>query len=497
MLAYLRSNLRGDGFLNWKPALLDLTREDAMRKGVIKSMDETPDVFLMWLVGTWFVHLANPEDAKLLYTQHELFEKAVISDGLGFSPLFFGRNVFSVPTPEWKHHRKVVNPAFRRGWDTSFFGEPARNLIAELDAATSVGKTIDPADWMQRMTLDGLTLAAFGTSLDAIRHPNGDMVATYNAILKSLSNFRELLHPWYKQSAAGKRVKHDILRFNQFLFDLIDSKTAQLKAQGRLGQANAEDGDNDRRDLLEMMIQAAEGSDFTREDLRSNMAIFFLAGHDTTANELCFAIYLMGLHKDVQSKARAEVIRIMGEDAARRAATCDAADMVYPTSEQERAFTYLNFVIKETMRLYPSVAKLPRRKTSAPVTLSNGVKLPAGVPVTVDTYALQRDKAVYGPDADEFKPDRWASTVGKDGTVAMHPPAHNYSWAPFGGGQRICIGQQFSLVEQRVVLVMLLLRYKWDVVGNANALKGVPDMIPSDVTLHSKGIEVQLRRRNA
>ncbi|KAJ3366635.1 hypothetical protein GGF32_003279 [Allomyces javanicus] len=400
-------------------------------------------------------------------------------------------------TPEWKHHRKVVNPAFRRGWDTSFFGEPARNLIAELDAATSAGKTIDPADWMQRMTLDGLTLAAFGTSLDAIRHPNGDMVATYNAILKSLSNFRELLHPWYKQSAAGKRVKHDILRFNQFLFDLIDSKTAQLKAQGRLGQANAEDGDNDRRDLLEMMIQAAEGSDFTREDLRSNMAIFFLAGHDTTANELCFAIYLMGLHKDVQSKARAEVIRIMGEDAARRAATCDAAGMVYPTSEQERAFTYLNFVIKETMRLYPSVAKLPRRKTSAPVTLSNGVKLPAGVPVTIDTYALQRDKAVYGPDADKFKPDRWASTVGKDGTVAMHPPAHNYSWAPFGGGQRICIGQQFSLVEQRVVLAMLLLRYEWDVVGNANALNGVPDMIPSDVTLHSKGIEVQLRRRNA
>ncbi|KAJ3369477.1 cytochrome P450-dit2 [Allomyces arbusculus] len=438
MPAYLRSNLRGDGFLNWTPELLDLTRKDAMRKGLIKSMDETPDVFLMWLVGTWFVHLANPEDAKLLYTQHELFEMAVISDGLGSSPLFFGRNMFSVPTPEWKHHRKVVNPAFSRGWDTSFFGEPARNLISELDVNAVSGKTIDSADWMQRMTLDGLTLAAFGTSLDAIRHPNGDMVATYNAILKSLSNFRELLHPWYEHPAVGKR------------------------AQGRLGQENGEDDDNDRRDLLEMMIQAAEGSDFTREDLRSNMAIFSsLDVHDTTANELRFAIYLMGLNKDVQTKARAEVIRIMGEDTARRATTCDAADMAYPTSEQERAFTYLN-----------SVAKLPRRKTTAPVTLSNGVKLPAGIPVTVDTYALQRDKAVYGPDADEFKPDRWASTVGKDGIVAMHPPAHNYTWAPFGGGQRICIGMQFSLAEQRVVLAMLLLRYEWDVVGNAERAQG-------------------------
>ncbi|KAJ3369306.1 hypothetical protein GGF31_005406 [Allomyces arbusculus] len=497
MTAYLRSFVSGDGFLKWKPALLDLTRKDALRKGAIKSMEDTPKVFLSWLLGRWLVHLVRPEDIKMLYTQPEVFEKDVVSDGLGFMPLFLGRNVFSVPTPEWKHHRKVVNPAFRRGWATSFFGEPARHLIAELDAMTAAGETIDPADWMQRMTLDALSLAAFGTNLDSIRHPKGDMVALYNAIMKDVVNLRDLLNPWYKRSAKGQQIKRMIERFNEFVFDLIDTKTAHLKAQGKLGRDGTDGEGNDRRDLLEMMIEAAEGSDFTREDLRANTIIFFLAGHDTTANELCFAIYLMGLHKDVQAKARAEVIRIIGEDAARHAVTCDAADMDYPTSEQERAMTYLNFVIKETMRLYPSVAKLPRRITTAPVTLTDGTKLPVGTKITVDTYAMQHDKAMYGPDADEFKPDRWASTVGKDGTVAMHPPAHNYTWAPFGGGQRICLGMQFSLVEQRVVLAMMLLRYEWDVVGNASALKGVPDMIPSDVTLHSKGIEVQLHRRHA
>ncbi|KNE70291.1 hypothetical protein AMAG_14437 [Allomyces macrogynus ATCC 38327] len=142
----------------------------------------------------------------------------------------------------------------------------------------------------------------------------------------------------------------------------------------------------------------------------------------------------------------------------------------------------------------PNVAKLPLHKTSAPITISNGFKLLAGVVVTVDTYAQQQDKDVYGSDTDEFKPDQWVSMVGKDGTVAMHPPAHNYSCTY---RQRICIGMQLSLVEQRVVPAKLLLQCEWDVVENANALEGVPDMIPSDVTLQSKGIEVQLKRRSA
>ncbi|KNE70297.1 hypothetical protein AMAG_14444 [Allomyces macrogynus ATCC 38327] len=232
-----------------------------------------------------------------------------------------------------------------------------------------------------------------------------------------------------------------------------------------------------------MMVDAAQGSDFSREDLRANTVIFFLAGHDTTANELCMALYLMGMHRDVQHKAHADVIRVLGEDAARRAATCGAADMVYPSADQERQFTYLN-----------SVAKLPRRVTTAPVTLADGTALPKGTLVTIDTFSMHRDPAIWGPDADAFVPDRWGTRADANGSIAMHPPAQNYEWAPFGGGQRICLGMQFSLVEQRVILAMMLLRYEWEVVGNENAVRGVPDLAPNDL-LRSTGIELRLRRR--
>ncbi|KNE67747.1 hypothetical protein AMAG_12472 [Allomyces macrogynus ATCC 38327] len=485
VLAYLRAHRRRAPYLVAKPAMMQLMREDANRRGI-----KAPRMFLTWLLGIWTVNLIDPEDVKAVYTRTEVWDKYVLVGGVGFVGRFFGRNVVSAPMADWKHHRKVVNPAFRRGWATSLFGGPARHLVAELDRFADRDEAIDPADWMARVTLDALSLAAFGHNLDSIRHPEGDMVATYHAIMKDIVNTRDLLNPFYMWTRKAKEMGRLVDRFNAFVFELIDTKTAQL--QGRDG---GEEGDDDRRDLLEMMVEAAQGSkDFSREDLRANTVIFFLAGHDTTANELCMALYLMGMHRDVQSKARADVIRVLGKDAARRAAECDAAEMIYPTPDQDRALTYLNFVIMETMRLFPSVAKLPRRVTTAPVTLADGTALPKGTLVTIDTFSMHRDPAIWGPDADKFVPDRWAARADADGAIAMHPTAHNYEWAPFGGGQRICLGMQFSLVEQRVILAMMLLRYEWEVVGNTNALRGVPDLAPNDL-LRSTGIELRLRRR--
>ncbi|KAJ3366641.1 cytochrome P450-dit2 [Allomyces javanicus] len=315
---------------------------------------------------------------------------------------------------------------------------------------------------MARVALDALSLAAFRHNLDSIRDLHGEMVATYHAIMKDIVNTRDQLNPFFMWTRKAKEMGRLVDRFNAVVEALIDPKTVQLKEKQR--RVEEEEGDADRRDSLEMMVK------------------------------LCMALYLMGMHRDVQRKARADVIRALDEDAARRAATCDAAEMVYPTSDQERAFTYLNYVIMETMRLFPSVAKLPRRATTASVTLADGTALPNGTLVLINTFSMHRDPAIWGPDADAFMPDRWAARADADGSIAMHPTAHNYEWAPFGGKQRICLGMQFSLVEPRVILAMMLLRYEWEVVGNENALWGVPDLAPNDF-LRSPGIELRLRRR--
>ncbi|KAJ3369479.1 hypothetical protein GGF31_005189 [Allomyces arbusculus] len=485
----IRTVLLRKGYLEQHAILFEAMRDDAIRRGVIKSREETPDIYIVWHIGRWQVIVVNPTDMKNLLTKHETFEKKRFNVGYLFK--FMGNNIALAQTPEWKRQRKVVNPAFRRGWATSLFGTPARQLIKQLDAIAASGAIMDPADWMQRMTLDALTLSAFGINFDSINNPNAPMVATYNAIMKEVLDVSKVLNPFYKLNKNGKRARDLIDTFDKYIFDMIEVKAAEIAAKRAAGGAVSDAEDNDSRDLLTLMIEAIQGSDFTREDLRANTITVFVGGHDTTANALSFALYLLGMHPEIQEKARQEVIDVVG-DIERGT---PAEDMPYPTSDQEKLLTFLSCIIKEVMRLYPSVTLVPQRFTTAPATLSDGTSLPVGTLVSGDIYSMHRSKQVWGPDADEFKPDRFLDSVGPDGQVPMHPAAANFGWTPFGGGQRICLGQQFSLVEQRVVLSMLLLRYTWTVVGDENALKGNPGSLPG-VLLHSAGLQVKLTRRD-
>ncbi|KAJ3350397.1 hypothetical protein GGF32_004878 [Allomyces javanicus] len=460
--------------------------QDALKRGLIKSRNDPPmPVYMIWIMGYYLVIVQNPEDVKLILTDHDNCDK--VQFGLGYMDRLFGDNIVFSQTKEWKRQRKIVNPAFRRGWATSLFGTPARNMIKKLDEQAAIGALIDPAEWMQRMALDALTLAAFGDNIDSINYPDAPIVVTYNTLMAENADLGKLLNPFYKWSKDGKRMLALIEQFDRFIFDMIDAKTAELAAKRAAG---LQDDEQDARNLLEMMIEAADGTDFSREDLRANTVIFFLAGHDTTANALSFAIYLLGLHPKIQERARQEVISLMGD----ADPTTPAEEMQYPTTDEERSMTYLTCVIKEVMRLFPSLAALPHRITTAPVTLNDGTVLSKGTRVTADLYSLHRNRAVWGPDAEEFKPERWLDSVGPDGQVPMHPSAVNFAWAPFGGGQRICLGQQFSLVEQRVVLATLLLRYTWTVVGDGKALTGKPEVL-SGTLLHPVGVEVKLALR--
>lgn len=202
---------------------------------------------------------------------------------------------------------------------------------------------------------------------------------------------------------------------------------------------------------------------------------------------MTFAIYLLGLHPEIQQRAREEVIDILGE-----IDNIPPEEMIYPTDEQQIKFRYLNRVIKETMRLYPPVSALPFRSCTRDILLSDDrTQVPKGSYVGIDFMGQHREKDIWGPNANEFDPDRWPAD--EDGVT--HPGGqYGYAWTPFGGGQRICLGQQFSIIEQRTILAMLLLRYQWKVVGDAKAMSGNPDSVPG-ILLHAKGIQIQLKRR--
>ncbi|KNE67742.1 hypothetical protein AMAG_12468 [Allomyces macrogynus ATCC 38327] len=293
-------------FLDQQAILHEAMLQDAVDRGIIASKDEMPAVSLRWLYVL----------RKLL--KHESFDKTVWN--AGNLRKFLGYNIAMVQIPEWKRQRKVINPAFHRGWNPLMFATLARQLIKHMDATAA----------MQRMGLDALSLAIFGTNMDSLNHPDAPMVATYYAIVT-------------------ERAHELIDTFDRFIFDFIEAKTKKIEEERRPGNV---DEDRDSRDLLMMMIEAAEGNVFSREDLRANTVIFFMGGHDTTANALSFALYRLGMNPAMQNRARQEVIRVMGDIKP----NTPFDQVPFPTPEQHRIMVYLGCCIKEVLRLHPRSA---------------------------------------------------------------------------------------------------------------------------------------------
>jgi cytochrome P450 len=150
-----------------------------------------------------------------------------------------------------------------------------------------------------------------------------------------------------------------------------------------------------------------------------------------------------------------------------------------PTFDDQKGFEYITACIKEAIRIYPPIIVLPSRVTSRRTQLG-GVEVPEGTIVKVNIFEIHRSSKVWGPDSEVFLPERFLPEqhplardmeglgLGSGLTPTRNP--HPYAFIPFGANQRICIGQQFSLIEQRVLLGALLLRYSFSLPAGVEEL---------------------------
>ncbi|KAL7754517.1 hypothetical protein RI367_000502 [Sorochytrium milnesiophthora] len=507
---------KGGGFIG-RQEMLHKACDDWCNRHGIQQKGSRRQMNLVWLFGTWGFATSNPKHVQKIVSDLETFPKLLLPPSLApISNKLLGTNVVISNGDVWKKHRKIAHPAFHKRWSSDVFGQVTRVFMQELDK--HLGESMEPQKWMQRLTLDALSTAAFAESFDALRFPDSDLVHTYDAVMESLTDRRQRIIPFFQHLPlpSVRQASARVDKFNKYIMDIIAKRTVEVQARRLAGEGHADDeADGRNRDLLTRMIEAnLDDPTFTKEDLRGNVVIFFIAGHDTTSNALSVALFFMGLHKDIQNKARQEVIDLMGDVDP----TTPAAEFPCPTTDEQAQLTYLTYIIKESLRLYPSVGALGFRRTTRPVELEPGLVLPANTRLHVDIVRLQRDPFVWGDDALEFKPDRWRDTSfltgnGKQGkktttidssensqsltgSVPMMPAQHDYAWMPFGAGQRICLGQGFSILEQRVILAMILLRYEWEVIGDQDALNG--KIVPCDGALmHPTNVQLRFRLRGA
>lgn len=197
-------------------------------------------------------------------------------------------------------------------------------------------------------------------------------------------------------------------------------------------------------DLLDLLMEGADpetGRRMSPAELRDNLLTFIVAGHETTALTLSWALYLCAFDQDVQTRARAEAQAVLGSGTGARTAT--GADVAH--------LPYVRQIIDETLRLYPPAAILSRTAQSEDMLC--GRRIRRGDTVMLPVYALHRHHQLW-PDPDRFDPDRFAP--GRD--------IHRYAFLPFGGGPRICIGASFALQEAVIILSTLLARFRFDLV---------------------------------
>ncbi|CAL8313516.1 unnamed protein product [Lota lota] len=366
-----------------------------------------------------------PKD-KLLYER--LFNR--------FGVRFLGNGLVTTTNHEqWYKQRRIMDPAFSSLYLRSLMGtfnERAENLMDELTKLADSKKEAKMLQLVNRVTLDVITKVAFGMDLDLVNHDSPFPKAIETCLKGMVANVRDVffqLNPKNRPFIKEVREACQLLR-----------TTGEAWISNR--RTAIQNGDNVPKDILTQIIKSAGQEDeITEEDedlMLDNFVTFFIAGQETTANQLGFCIMELARRPDIMEKVQKEVDSVLGMK----------QEISYDDLGE---FTYLSQVLKETLRLYPS-APGTSREVSADMTIA-GYNIPGGTIYMFNTYVCGRmDKFFKDPlmfDPDRFHPDA---------------PKPYYCYYPFALGPRSCLGQKFAQMEAKVVMAKLLQRFEFSLV---------------------------------
>ncbi|MEU9376790.1 cytochrome P450 [Streptomyces sp. NPDC048255] len=371
----------------------------------------------------------------------------------------FGNGLLTSQDEDYLRQRRLVQPLFTRrrvdGYADAVATETRSTIDAWRDAPDGV---IDVSEAMMHLALRAVARILFGTDVEAtvdVVDRSFPVITDY--VLRRGYSPANIPRSW--PTPANKRAAAAM----EELYAVCDRIIAE-----RRGAAAGPDGTRDGagEDLLTLLAAARSSDDgeFDAAELRDQVLIFLLAGHETTATSLAFSLHLLARHPEQQDRAREEISRVLGDR------TPEAADL--------DRLPYLTQVLKEAMRLYPAAPVIGRRAVAA--TRVGEHTVPAGADVILAPWVTHRHER-YWPDPDRFDPDRFTPEA-----EAQRP---RYAWFPFGGGPRACIGQHFSMLESVIALAMILRAYEFEAVDT-----DIP--VSAGITLRTDG-PARCRVRNS
>jgi cytochrome P450 len=381
-----------------------------------------------------------------------------VADTLG---LLLGDSVFVSNGDVWKRQRRMMTPAFEHTRVKVVFDmmlEAAKNMQERLDVVAD-GRTVDVEEEMTLVTADIIFRTIFS-------RPIGRDEA--NVIFKAFRIYQEaafahvanraMCLPEWLSFLTLRRAK----KTARIIRGALDPIVARRHASFHAGEPQV------HNDILQSLVSIKDevsGTYFDLRELCEQVAMLFLAGHETSASALSWSLYLLSKDQEVQDRAHAEVVETVGDR---------------PLTFQDlRKLELTRNVFTEAMRLYPPVPFLPREARKTCPIRNKTAK--AGSIVSISPWLIHRSRSQWqNPDA--FDPDRFSRPETRD--------AERHCYIPFSKGPRVCLGASFALQEATIILASIARRYRLECEPGFK-----PELLGRLTVRSANGISLRLTRR--
>ncbi|GLH02315.1 Probable cytochrome P450 49a1, partial [Gryllus bimaculatus] len=376
---------------------------------VDKNSQKYWPIYRIWYAETPEVNMMEADHLEVIFRSSINVKKGMLYD---FLHPWLGTGLLTSTGQKWHTHRKLITPTFHFKILETFqdiFTKNSQILVQKLNKEVGNESGFDIFPYITRCTLDIICETAMGVKINA----QNDTFSPYVSAVYDISELTSdrMMRIWlypdfiYYMTKRGKRYLQCLNILHSFSNQVIRTKR--------------------RMAFLDLLLEASQGGAvLTDEEIREEVDTFMFEGHDTTSSSLCWTLFLLGNHLEVQERVYEEQDAIF-QDSDR-----------LPTMRDLTEMKYLEQVIKESLRLYPSVPFITR-------TLVEDVQIeeynfPAGCEVSIHIYHAHRNPK-YFPNPDEFNPDNFLP----EKVQGRHP----YAYVPFSAGSRNCIGKAFQFLR--------------------------------------------------
>ncbi|KAL1560601.1 cytochrome P450 CYP72A219-like protein [Salvia divinorum] len=386
----------------------------------------------VWLGPRPAVNITDPEMLREIMLKNYVFQKPT---GNPISKMVT-QGVASYEEDKWAKHRKLINPAFHvdklKRMVPSFYLS-CDDMLRKWDeiVGNEGGCEVDVWPYLQTMTSDVISRTAFGSSYEE----GGKIFELIKEQAKLFIQATQSLYipGWrFVPTKFNRRMKEIVTEMESLVHGIINRRMKATESStddllGLLLESNSK----------EMKLNGDE-SGMSIEEVIGECKLFYFAGQETTSALLVWTMILLSKHEDWQVRARDEVQQIFGRGK--------------PDYQELNHLKIVNMILHEALRVYPPGAML-NRCTHKEARIGK-ICIPAWVQLKLPVLAVHHNTRLWGEDAASFKPERFGEGVSKATQGRL-------MYFPFGWGPRICLGQNFAMLEAKMALVMILQRYSF------------------------------------